>query len=173
MGLNITPFVASHTTGIKNLIVPIQQNEFSISISYDDQPDLQDIPGFYQTDNGGFWVALDETKGDAKGSECVVGCIALKDIGNNQAALRKMFVAQSHRGPSADRDIGVAAMLLERLLAHAKIQGLGEIYLGTTAKFLAAHRFYEKNGFALVDENNPPPAFPRMDVDTRFYKIGL
>ena len=169
MDLNITPFVASHSAGVKDLIVPIQQNEFGISISYDDQPDLKDIPGFYQVGSGGFWVALDETKGD----KCVVGCIALKDIGNNQAALRKMFVAQSHRGQGIGMGIGVAAMLLERLMAHAKTQGLGEIYLGTTAKFLAAHRFYEKNGFALVDENNLPTAFPRMDVDTRFYKIGL
>ena len=165
MGLAITPFAPAHTSGVKDLIVPIQQNEFGISISYDDQPDLKNIPDFYQVGSGGFWVALEK----AKGNECVVGCIALKDIDNNQTALRKMFVAQSHRGKKA----GVAASLLKTLLDHAKAQGVLEIYLGTTKQFLAAHRFYEKNGFELVDEKNLPSAFLRMDVDTRFYKIGL
>ena len=169
MGLAITPFAPAHTNGVKDLIVPIQQNEFGISISYDDQPDLKDIPSFYQVGSGGFWVALEK----AKGNECVVGCIALKDIGNNQGALRKMFVAQGHRGSDAGTGVGIASRLLEILLIHAKAQGVLEIYLGTTKQFLAAHRFYEKNGFELVDEKNLPSAFLRMDVDTRFYKIGL
>jgi RimJ/RimL family protein N-acetyltransferase len=43
--------------------------------------------------------------------------------------------------------------------------------LGTTAAFLAAHRFYEKSGFRLVDEADLPETFPRMAVDTRFYVI--
>lgn len=50
---------------------------------------------------------------------------------------------------------------------------LTAVYLGTTAKFLAAHRFYEKNRFDLVDAADLPQSFPRMAVDTRFYKIDL
>ena len=162
MTFTIQPFNAVHTDGIKGLIVPIQQNEFGIDITYDAQPDLKDIEGFYFAGNGCFWVALDEANGNA------IGCIALKDIGNAQGALRKMFVAQNSRGKS-----GVSQALLETLLAHAKKNNFSEIYLGTTVKFLAAHRFYEKNGFLLVDASALPEAFPRMDVDTRFYKIGL
>jgi len=159
--MEVLSFIPSFSHGVADLIVPIQREEFGIDIAYDDQPDLQDIAAFYQNGTGNFWVALD-------GAE-VVGTIALKDIGNGQAALRKMFVARSHRGA----DKGVARELLNTLLGHARMAGLKDIYLGTTSQFLAAHRFYEKNGFELINTNALPEAFPRMDVDTRFYRLTL
>lgn len=154
-------FIPPFSQGVRDLIVPIQQDEFGIDITYDDQPDLQNIPGFYQNGTGNFWVALDGAH--------VVGTIALKDIGNAQGALRKMFVAPSHRGAEK----GVAAELLSTLLGHARMVGLREIFLGTTPQFKAAHRFYEKHGFGLIDAGDLPEAFPRMAVDTRFYMLGL
>ena len=68
---------------------------------------------------------------------------------------------------------GVAQALLDRVITHARAMGQHEILLGTTAKFLAAHRFYEKNGFDLVAAENLPVSFPRMVVDTRFYSMTL
>ncbi|PIJ50309.1 GNAT family N-acetyltransferase [Erwinia sp. OLTSP20] len=144
-----------------DLIVPIQTTEFSIAITAQQQPDLQDVAGFYQQGKGGFWLAL-------AGDE-VVGCIALKDIGNRQGALRKMFVAAGWRG----KQHGVALALLTRLLSHAREQEMQAVYLGTTAAFLAAHRFYEKHGFSLIDGDDLPVAFPRMAVDSRFYSLAL
>jgi hypothetical protein len=47
-----------------------------------------------------------------------------------------------------------------------------EVFLGTTEKFLAAHRFYERNGFQQIPATELPPAFPKMAVDTRFYRLG-
>ena len=88
---------------------------------------------------------------------------------NGGAALRKMFVAADRRGS----EHGVAQRLLETLLAHAKVQGLSTVWLGTTDKFRAAHRFYEKNGFSQVAPDSLPAAFPRMTVDTRFYRINI
>ena len=143
------------------LILPIQREEFGIAITAEDQPDLDDIPGFYQQGVGDFWVARDGAR--------IVGTIALKDIGGHQAALRKMFVAPRYRGAEA----GVAMDLLGRLVQSAKDQGLARIYLGTTDKFVAAHRFYEKNGFERIEAESLPPSFPRMTVDTRFYSLGL
>ena len=157
----VTPFAAPHQQGVLETILPIQQQEFGIPITIEGQPDLLDIPGFYRKGEGNFWVAL-------AGAE-VVGTIALVDIGGGQGALRKMFVKASHRG----REAGVAAKLLATLLAWAKARGLAEIYLGTTAKFLAAHRFYEKNGFAEILPAELPAAFPRMVVDTKFYRLAL
>ena len=159
--MEVLGFIPVFTQGVRDLIVPIQQDEFGIDITYDEQPDLQDIPGFYQNGFGNFWVALDGPQ--------VVGTAALKDIGNHQAALRKMFVAPSHRGA----DKGVAAELLQTLLGHARMTGIKDIYLGTTAQFKAAHRFYEKHGFELVESNDLPDSFPRMAVDTRFYVMHL
>ncbi|ATN34036.1 GNAT family N-acetyltransferase [Rhizobium sp. ACO-34A] len=157
----ISRFAEGDMQGVIDVILPIQREEFEIPITAADQPDLRDIPGFYQVGHGDFWVA--------KVGGRVVGTIGLKDIGEGQAALRKMFVAEAWRG----REFGVAAALLQGLLAAAKGRGIREVYLGTTTKFLAAHRFYEKNGFVEIGLDALPERFPRMAVDTKFYRIAL
>ncbi|SFB06252.1 N-acetylglutamate synthase, GNAT family [Rhizobium sp. NFR07] len=157
----IRPFEPGDEPGITDVILPIQREEFGIAITAQDQPDLTDIAGFYQTGKGEFWVAVKDGR--------IVGTISLKDIGNNEAALRKMFVAADVRGT----EYGVAARLLETLLAHASHVGLTAILLGTTDKFLAAHRFYEKNGFSEVTPAELPLSFPRMAVDSKFYRLAL
>jgi len=159
--VEIASYVAADRDGIADLIVGIQRGEFGIQITYDDQPDLKDIPGFYQKGAGNFWVA--------RNGGTVVGTIALKDIGNRQVALRKMFVDAAHRG----REQGVAQRLLDTAVAAARAKRVKDIYLGTTVKFLAAHRFYEKNGFARVTLDSLPPGFPRMAVDEIFYRLQL
>jgi N-acetylglutamate synthase-like GNAT family acetyltransferase len=159
--IEIRPFEPSDEAGVFDLIVPIQREEFGIPISAADQPDLAAIPSFYQRGKGQFWVAVR--------NGTVVGTIGLKDIGNDQAALRKMFVSADVRG----REQGVAARLLAGLVQHANAVGLQDIILGTTAKFLAAHRFYEKSGFAEIQEDELPSSFPRMMVDTKFYRLTL
>jgi N-acetylglutamate synthase-like GNAT family acetyltransferase len=157
----IRPFEPGDEPGITDVILPIQREEFGIAITAKDQPDLADIPGFYQTGKGQFWVAVKDGR--------IVDTISLKDIGDDEAALRKMFVAADVRG----REHGVAAQLLKALLAHAAYVGLKTILLGTTDKFLAAHRFYEKNGFSEVAPEELPTSFPRMAVDSKFYRLGL
>jgi N-acetylglutamate synthase-like GNAT family acetyltransferase len=159
--IRILPFAPAQAAGVIALILPIQQQEFGIPVTLQAQPDLLDIPDFYRRGAGNFWVALDADE--------VVGSIALLDIGNGQAALRKMFVRAEYRGPGH----AVAQGLLETLLAWSKTRGLDEIFLGTTAQFLAAHRFYEKNGFREITKAQLPPAFPVMAIDTKFYARAL
>jgi RimJ/RimL family protein N-acetyltransferase len=67
----------------------------------------------------------------------------------------------------------VAQRLLHTLLQWCAERDVGEIYLGTTAQFLAAHRFYEKNGFVEIGTFALPAAFPVMSVDTKFYRRSL
>jgi N-acetylglutamate synthase-like GNAT family acetyltransferase len=157
----VRDFATPDAAGVLDVILSIQREEFGFAITAADQPDLADVPGFYQTGQGGFWVA--EHHGQ------VIGTIGLKDIGAGQGALRKMFVAAPFRGGA----LGVAAALLSRLLAEARRNGMTEVFLGTTDRFLAAHRFYEKNGFAALPKAALPDTFPLMAVDTRFYRIGL
>lgn len=159
--LHIVPFRMECRKTVIDLIVPIQQQEFGLAIDLAAQPDLIDIPGVYQQGKGGFWLALQDDQ--------LVGTVALLDIGHGQAALRKMFVKASHRG----HPHGVAQRLLKTLLDWCQRQQLREIYLGTTAQFLAAHRFYEKQGFERIDIAELPAHFPRMSVDTRFYRMQL
>lgn len=155
--ISIQKYSDEYQAQVIQLILDVQQNEFSIPITKEDQPDLSDIPNFYQQESGNFWLALHAGK--------VVGTIALKDIGKNQAALRKLFVNPAYRGGSYK----TAKLLLKELLEWAAEKKVETIYLGTTAKFLAAHRFYEKNGFIQIETTTLPSAFPLMKVDTRFY----
>ncbi|MER1986184.1 MAG: GNAT family N-acetyltransferase [Solibacillus sp.] len=142
---------------VVDLILSIQQQEYNIQITKEDQPDLLDISSFYQRGNGEFWVALHE--------DLVVGTISLLDIGNGQLALRKMFVNKNYRGPSHK----VAQQLLNVALTHARVTAVNEIYLGTTPEFKAAQRFYEKNGFQSILKEQLPEAFPIVHVDRHFY----
>jgi len=156
--IEVVPFSDQHRDGVVAVILPIQQAEFGIPITLDAQPDLLDIPGFYRKGSGNFWVALSDGE--------VVGTVSLLDIGNGQGALRKMFVRAPYRGAGH----GVASRLLDTLLDWCALRSVRELYLGTTAKFLAAHRFYEKNGFAEILRTQLPSAFPVMSVDTKFYR---
>lgn len=157
--ISIRQFSPEFEEEVVKLILHIQQNEFNIPIGKEDQPDLNDIPHFYQSGGGNFWLASCGTE--------LVGTIALIDIGNQQGALRKMFVKTAYRG----KVYNTAALLLGELLVWAREQEMREIYLGTTEKFLAAHRFYEKNRFVQIPQESLPGRFPVMKVDTRFYKF--
>ncbi|HBS48427.1 TPA: GNAT family N-acetyltransferase [Candidatus Dependentiae bacterium] len=157
----IESFQTKYQNQVIDLISNIQQNEFFIKITPAEQPDLKNISEFYQKNNGNFWIA---TCGDK-----VIGTIALLDIENNKAALRKMFVDKDYRG----KEIGIAKQLLDNLLDWAKEHNIKTIFLGTTPAFLAAHRFYEKNGFTEITEQDLPKNFPIINVDKKFYKKSL
>jgi len=168
MAWTIVPYTDACRQGVVELISGIQRGEYQLPITPADQPDLLDIPCFYLNGAhgpGGFWTAL-----NAVGT--VVGTVALLNIGPNalgqgQGALRKMFVARDQRGT------GLAAALLDTLVAWCADAGLGALFLGTTDRFQAAHRFYEKHGFTRVAKDSLPPSFPVMAVDTVFYTRRL
>jgi N-acetylglutamate synthase-like GNAT family acetyltransferase len=161
MDFRILEYIPGYQSQVIGLISSIQRNEYGIDITPEQQPDLQSIPSFYQAGSGNFWIALAD--------DTVVGTVALKDIGNGAAALRKMFVAPGWRGDAG----GVARALLSTALSWARSNGVSAIYLGTTAQFKAAHRFYEKNGFVEVSKDALPASFPVMTVDSRFYKCTV
>ncbi|MDI3440184.1 GNAT family N-acetyltransferase [Erwinia sp. V90_4] len=159
--VTIQRYRSEFQAGVVDLILPIQTAEFGINITAEQQPDLRDIENFYQHGSGDFWLALVGNK--------VVGCIGLKDIGNQQAALRKMFVAAEWRG----RQHGVASALLNTLIMSARDRRVKDVFLGTTSAFLAAHRFYEKNGFSEILPAELPASFPLMAVDSKFYQFSF
>ena len=63
-----------HQNQVIDLILHIQQKEYNVAITKNDQPDLLSIKDFYQTGNGNFWVAIQD--------DTVIGTISLLDIGN-------------------------------------------------------------------------------------------
>ena len=154
----IKPFSALQRRAVATLVLDIQRREFNIPVTLEAQPDLVDIAGFFRKGNGEFWIASAKDK--------PVGTVGLLDIGEGRGVLRKMFVHASWRG----REPGVAQALLETLLGHVAKHGMSEITLGTIDKFTAAQRFYLRNGFTKIAESELPEAFPRMHVDTQFFR---
>lgn len=159
--IHYRPYAKSDEDAVIAHILAIQQGEFAVPVTAEDQPDLRAVAEVYQSGTGGFWVAEMEGR--------IVGTIGLIGFGTSQGALRKMFVAAEARG----RELGVAAGLLAILLDHARAKGITGITLGTIERLHAARRFYEKNGFFAVDPDALPEGFPRMAVDTHFYRLTL
>jgi len=159
--VNIEIYTDIYKNKVADLILNIQNKEFGIPITLDEQSDLNEIPIFYQTCNGNFWIA----KIDGN----LTGTIGLLDIGNGKAALRKMFVDKNYRG----KEFSIGQKLLNNLIIWANQKNITEIYLGTTEKFIGAQRFYEKNGFLEIQKHALPKEFPVMDVDVKFYQFSV
>ncbi|HBV96362.1 MAG: GNAT family acetyltransferase [Peptococcaceae bacterium BICA1-7] len=159
--ISVQAYQAKHKEQVISLILKIQRDEFDIPITRKDQPDICSIESFYQIENGNFFVALHEDN--------VVGTIGLLNIGRHQGALRKMFVKKEFRG----KVYNTSHMLLHKLLQWSHSKGFKKIYIGTTPLFLAAHSFYEKNGFQVIGPEQLPGSFPVMKVDKKFYQLVL
>lgn len=162
--IRIEPFSSAFGQDVIDLILGIQRGEFEVDVTLEDQPDLLEIPEFYQS-AGGFWLALDGPRSRPR----VAGTIALIDFGGHRTALRKMFVRCDRRGG----EFGVARRLLEAAIDWCGENEIQEIYLGTLSILHAAHRFYEKNGFESIAMADLPAEFPRMAIDTNFYRRRL
>ena len=156
--IQINKYTSIHQNEVADLILTIQQKEFNIPIDLAAQPDLKQIKQFYQNGSGNFWIASVDNN--------IAGTIALLDIGNQQVALRKIFVKADYRG----KEFGVGQALLNTVFEWAKEKKLTDIYLGTAEILIAAHHFYEKNGFIEIEKTALPAAFPIMQVDTKFYQ---
>ena len=107
-GVIIETYTDMNRKAVTDLILHIQNVEFGIPITLELQPDLDQIAGFYQTNNGNFWIAKIDDK--------IVGTISLLDIGDRKGALRKMFVDKDYRG----KEFGVGQKLLNILIDWAK-----------------------------------------------------
>jgi GNAT superfamily N-acetyltransferase len=156
--IEVVEFESRYQQAVEDLVLPIQQIEFGVKITREEQPDLVDIKNVFQKGNGNFWVALCGDK--------VVGTIGVVDIYNQQVALKKMFVNAEFRG----KKFGVAQTLMDTAKQWCESRGINSILLGTTAKMFAAHRFYEKNGFVELLPAELPANFPVVHVDSKFYK---
>lgn len=161
MSISIQEFSPVYQRQVVDLILDIQQNEFNVPITINDQQDLLTIPSFYQNGKGNFWIALSDGK--------VIGTIALVSFSDHQLALRKMFVHKNFRG----KQFGTAQNLFDTLLAWSKEKSIGEIYLGTLSHMHAAHAFYRRNGFIEVRKEELPKQFPLVHVDSMFFRLML
>ncbi|WP_210149291.1 GNAT family N-acetyltransferase [Chryseobacterium scophthalmum] len=151
----------TYSKEIIDLVLNIQQKEFNVPITIEDQPDLMQIEDFYFANGGSFWGAF--INGE------LVGTIALVKFDEKAAAIRKMFVKKEIRG----KEHGIAQKLLETLIAYCQKNGIEEVYLGTVSILKAALRFYERNHFEIIEKELLPSKFPLMNADNVFYFLNL
>lgn len=159
--LEIKTINNTYSESIIDLILNIQQKEFNVPITIEDQPDLMQIEEFYVVSGGNFWGAFIDGE--------LVGTIALVKFDKNAAAIRKMFVKKEFRG----KEHNIAQQLLEVLIAYCHENGIEEVYLGTVSILKAALRFYERNHFKIINKEELPAKFPLMSADNVFCFLDL
>lgn len=151
----------TYSKEIIDLILNIQQKEFNVPITIEDQPDLMQIEDFYFANGGSFWGAFIDGE--------LVGTIALVKFDEKAAAIRKMFVKKEFRG----KEYGIAQKLLETLITYCQKNRIDEVYLGTVSILEAALRFYERNHFIRIEKEQLPSKFPLMNADNVFCFLNL
>jgi putative acetyltransferase len=108
--------------------------------------------------NVSFWAAWDGTN--------LLGCGALKALGDEEGEIKSMRTAPAHLRK------GVAAALLEHIISVARQRSYRRLYLetGTGPAFEPAHAFYRRFGFtdcgAFAD-------YPADDLFSRFMSRAL
>lgn len=159
MKIDIQPLDNTYSNQLIDMILNIQQKEFNVPITIEDQPDLKQIESFYTEAGGNFWGAFIDGQ--------LVGSIALVKFDERAGAVRKMFVKKEFRG----KELNIAQELLEVLILFCRKNGIDAIYLGTVNILKAAIRFYERNHFVQIEKENLPVHFPLMNADNVFYSL--
>lgn len=160
--IEIREYAPEFQNEIVELILSIEIDELNVPITLNDQPDLLDIPNFYQSKRGNFWVALNDQKE-------VVGTIALIDTGFEFGVIRKMFVKKNYRGSA----YSTSKKLFLNLEIWAIEHGFKSLMLGTHSDLKPAVRFYQKLGFVEILKKDLPAGFPIMSVNDVFFEKSL
>lgn len=115
---------------------------------YFDEPaweaELAHLPGKYATPKGSLLIAY-------RGGQ-PAGCVALRDLGDGVAEMKRMFVPQRYRG------LGLGRALADRVIAEARKAGYRRMRLDTSKRQSEAIRLYESSGFERI-----PPYYPVSD----------
>lgn len=148
--ITVKPYKSHFQEEINSMLLEIS-NEFESSIFSNDKKNKTIIYDKY-------WVAQ-------KGQE-IIGTVAILLIENGCAILKNMFVKKDYRG----KRFNVSHTLLLKALNWCKSENITNIYLGTMEQFIAAQKFYKKNGFHKIDRNELPESFIHNPLDSVFYE---
>jgi ribosomal protein S18 acetylase RimI-like enzyme len=103
-------------------------------LSFQDfERELEELPGEYAQPRGCLLVAVED--GEA------AGCVALRDLGNCVAELKRLYVRQQFRGS------GLRKLLTLRIIEEARKRGYARIRLDTVPLMTPAIALYRSLGF--------------------------
>lgn len=98
--------------------------------------ELAELPGKYAPPAGRLLVAY-------RGGR-PAGCVALRDLGDGAAEMKRMFVPEAFRG------LGIGRALAQRIVEEARELGYRRLRLDTSHRQMEAIRLYEGLGFRRV-----------------------
>lgn len=161
--MKITPYHIDSrlTAGLVDLVDYCQNKEAHLGIKMIEQPDMFEIPAYYQQPGGNFWLATDNGQ--------VVGSIGLLRLSNQVGVLKKLFTYPKYRGQPQR----LGQQLLMTLLAFARDTGLQTLYLDTPAGEVRSHYFYEKHGFIQINRADLTVHYVFPDRDSLIYRCDL
>ena len=108
------------------------------------EAELAALPGKYAPPKGSLLIAY-------RGGQAA-GCVALRDLGDGVAEMKRMYV------PVAFRGLGVGRALADRIIADARKAGHRRVRLDTSRRQKEAIQLYEASGFKRI-----PPYYPLSD----------
>lgn len=96
---------------------------------------------FFKNSGGNCWIAIED--------DTVIGTISLRKMSDDCGEVKNLYILKEKRGAST-----VGQDLLNTLFDYAKQVGYSKLRLDTYKQFERAIRFYEKNGFKLIDSTD-------------------
>lgn len=157
--MEIITYREKYKQQVIELILHIQNDEAKISLSLEEQPDLLDIPGYYEKDGGEFWLAVE--------GDMVVGTLALMNKGNGNGVLKKGFVNREYRKH------GILTALYQTLLEYAKKNNMKQLMFDTPSVATNCHRFFEREGYVRINKSEQPFEYEYPDRDSYLYLLKL
>jgi N-acetylglutamate synthase-like GNAT family acetyltransferase len=159
----VTPYVAivvyepTFQTLIDDMMIRIQL-EFEEKIS---SPQSTKLYEAYLLPDQKYWVASYSGK--------IIGTAGVVLLSNGNCVLKRMMVDPAYRGNEKQ----VAKQLLDQCMLWAREQHAKYMYLGTMAQFIAAQKFYQKNGFTEISTSQMPADAVLNPIDALYYSRKL
>lgn len=155
--MEIITYQEQYKQQIIDLILHIQNDEAGICLSLEEQPDLLDIPTYYEKDGGAFWLAVEDG--------AVIGTLALMNMGNSNGVLKKGFVSKPFR------KAGILTALYQTLLAYAEKNQIRQLLFDSPSVATDCHRFFERAGYRRIDKSQQPFDYVYPDRDSYLYLL--
>ena len=117
------------------------------------EEELKNIPGPYASPDGCLLFGLVDTS--------VVGCVALKKIGDGICEMKRLFVHSSYRGK------GYGKLFAKKIIKEARLMGYNKMRLDTLDSLKQAMGLYQSLGFKKIDAyyDNPLPNVVYWELD--------
>lgn len=128
--------------------------DFDLSFQDFDR-ELSELPGNYAVPAGCLLLALD--------GGAAAGCVALRNLGEDVAEMKRLYVRPRFRG------LGVGRMLARRVIEEARRRGYTRMRLDTVPAMQSALALYQSLGFKPIApyRHNPIAGASFLELDLR------